>query len=394
MAGAFGTGAYGSSPYGSALSPVPFRVTSANSGSPDQVLVTFSDSLDLNFTLFTVPSNYSIPGLTVLDASIYDATTVRLTTSLQSYTLYTVTVAQGQSASFEPLDPLYRTATFTGTPLVPVFTPTGTRSTRIRLVFTLPMLFNAALLDPTSYTVTDVQGNQLSVLLVEPEQGATNPVSIVLTLDSPMTSAEWYVVTVAPSVVAAASGLSVEPDTLKFQWVEPVLRAVIPIGDFSGEATGGLLGSHNGLVYFSPALDVPTAGSVIQVDSVSVCTKAYDEYVPPSPPDPPALFTFDGTALPCGELNGGAVLWGAFPRLSEARVDLALTPSETMPTPVDGPCTATFTEPWDISYVALLNNPAWALFDNSSVATPPVFICANNLGPIPPGPTVTVVLQP
>lgn len=392
MAGAFGSHAYGSSPYGSILDG-SLRVVSAASADSNTAVVRFSSPLDLTYPPFLDPANYTIPGLTVLGAFFYDATAVRLETSLQSYVLYTVTVAQAQSGG-APLDPLYRTADFTGTPSVPGFYPVGTRNTRIRLVFSGPMLLNDEVLDPSSYTVTDLQGNVLGVASVASEQGATNPLSLALTLDGPMTSAEWYVVTVGPGVVSAASGLQTLPTTLKFQWVEPTLNVSIPIGKFSGEVSGGLLTDHAGLVYFSPALDAAVSGSIIQIDSVSVCSKAYDEYVLPSPPDPPALFTFSGLTAPCGSLNSATVLWGGFPRLCEARTDLSALHEEPMPAPVDGPCTATFTEPWDTSFVALLNNPAWALYDGATSVTPPTFICAANLGPIPPGATVTVVLQP
>lgn len=394
MAGPFGTGAYGTSPYGSVPDATSFKVIGAAASSSNQVLVSFSLPLNLGFGPFTNPANYSIPGLTVIGASIHDATTIRLTTSTHSYTLYTVTVAQGQAAGGDILDPLYRTADFTGQPTVPVYTPIGVRNTAIRLVFTEPMLLNAAILDPATYTVNDIQGNLLTVTGVTSEQAASNPLAVVLDVGPAMEAAEWYVVTVGTGVVSAVGGLPVLPAAQKFQWVEPVLNTAIPILKFSGEATGGILGQHAGLVYFSPALNVPTAGSVIQIDSVEVCSKAYDEYHFPTPPDPPALFTFGAPSGSPGVLNSTqAVLWGGFPRLSEARFEFSGQYDEPMPQAVDGPATATITEPFDPSYVAYLNNPAWALFDGTAT-TPPMFICANNLGPIPPGPTTVVVLQP
>lgn len=394
MPGAFGRDGYGRSPYGSAFSFTSFRVIGAESVSSTEALVHFSFPINLTYAPFTDPANYSIPGLTVVSADIQDATSVRLGTSLQSYTLYTVTVAQGQSGGGDPLDVFYRTATFTGTPSIPIFEPVGVRTTGIRLVFSEPILLNAAVLDPASYTVTDIHSNLIAVNAVRSEQGAANPLAVVLTIDVSMKAGEWYVVHVDSGVVSAAGGLTVLPSTRKMQWIEPTMNSAIPIAKFSGEATGGLLTQHAGLVYFSPALDAAVSDSVIQIDSVEVCTKAYDEYVLPTPPDPPALFTYNGSVPLAGSLNGGAVLWGAFPRLTEAKVNLEFRPVEPMPVPVDSRCHATFTEQWDISYVAYLNNPAWRLYDGSTAVTPPTFICANNLGPIPPGPTTTIVLQP
>jgi len=394
MPGAFGKDGYGTSPYGSAPLFGSFRVSGAVSLSPIAVLVSFNAPLDLTFGPLTLAGNYSIPGLTVISASIFDATSVLLTTSLHASILYTVTVVQALNFVGDPLDPLYRTATFFGTPANPAYYPVGVRNTRIRIVFSEAMLLNAAILDSNSYVVTDIQGNFVPVTTVVSEQGATNPLTVVLTLGTEMQAAEWYVVTVGTGVVSAATGFSVAPAMQKFQWIEPTLNSAIAIVKFSGEATSGLLTDHAGLVYFSPALDVAVSGSIIQVDSVEVCTKAFDEYVLPSPPDPPALYTFSGLTAPTGELNSSAVLWGAFPRLSEASLSLAGKYEETFSPPVDSRAHATFTEPWDKSFVALLNNPAWALYDGMTAVTPPTFICANNLGPIPPGPTTTIILQP
>lgn len=45
-------------------------------------------------------------------------------------------------------------------------------------------------------------------------------------------------------------------------------------------------------VFFSPASEQAAANSVIQIESVDVCTIAYDAYVIPLPVDPPPLFTY------------------------------------------------------------------------------------------------------
>ncbi len=392
--GAYGQDSYGDSPYGSAPLNSFFRVSAASSQSPTLVLVFFSLPLDLTYPAIYSTSNYSIPGLTVLSVTVVDATTVRLVTSLQDLVTYTVTVDAALSVTGVGLDPLDKSADFLGTVPTPVFTAVGTRKTRIRLAFSEAMLLNSALLDPASYAVVDVHNNAMPLTGVSNEQGASNSLAVVLTLSGQMQSAEWYVVTVGSGVVTASHGLTVVPATRMFQWVEPTLNASVLISKFSGEAIGGILGLHAGLVYFSPALDAAVTGTVIQVDSVEVCTKAFDTYTFPSAPDPPALYTFSSSNLDPGVLNGPTVLWGRFPLLVEASMSVTMQPDDLMPAAVDGPATATFTEPWDISYVALLNIPAWALYDGISSTTPPTFICANNLGPIPPGPTVVVVLQP
>jgi hypothetical protein len=392
MAGAFGQDEYGSSPYGSAADS--FRVIGALALDPTTVLVQFSLPLNLGFPPILDSANYSIPGLTVVAVQVYNATTIRLITSVQLFGVYTVTVTAALSQSGAILNPLFKTATFTGVPSIPQYLPVGVRKTRLRLVFSEPMLLNVAILDPASYLVTDIQGNVVPVTSVTSEQGASNPRAVVLLLGTDMTAAEWYVTTVGPGIVSAISGLTVVPATQKLQWIEPTLATSIPIAKFSGEVQSGLLTDHAGLVYFSPALDAAVSDSIIQVDSVEVCTKAFDVYAFPVMADPPVLYTFGTSAALAGSLNSQTVLWAAFPRLVEARTNLQVQHVDVGPQAVDGPCTATFTEPWDPSFVSLLNNSAWLLFDNTSMATPPVFICANNLGPIPPGPTTTIILQP
>jgi hypothetical protein len=150
------------------------------------------------------------------------------------------------------------------------------------------------------------------------------------------------------------------------------------------------------LVFFSPALETAAANSVIQVDQVDVCTRAYDEYKPPKPIDPGVLFThgLDVTPVQGTTLNNaGIVLWVGFPRLVDAKLELTDTREDTLPAPVDGPADAILTEAWDLAYVSLLNNVAWKLFDNAG-EPPTYFKTADNLAPIPAG-TVTVInLQP
>ena len=392
MPGRFGIDGFGSSPYGGGI--LSYQVVGGAAQNPYSVVVGFNLVIDVSFPAFLAPSNYSVPGLTVSAAAFESPTSVRLFTTAQSYSLYTVTVAQARSAAGVYLDPLHKTATFTGIGGAPGYISVGTARRRVRLVFSEAMRQNSDLTHITNYTVTDIHGHALTILSVTPEQ-SSNVLSVILTLASDMRTTEWYVTSVNALVVTESGGLSVLPGTQKFQWVEDTGQFSLALDRFSGEVQGGLFGTPAGLVFFSPALNVPAANSSIQVDEVSVCTTAYDTYVMPQPIDPAALYTYGGP-IPPPTLLGGTVLWAPFPRLVEARFELTFTgPSmvEFMPEAVDGPCTATFREPWDHNYVALLNNPAWMLYDNSAPTTPPIFICAANMAPIPPGPMSTIVLE-
>ena len=277
---------------------------------------------------------------------------------------------------------------------MPTFFAVATKNTRVRAVFSEAMLQNVDLTNPAKYTLISLDGTPVTINSVETEQ-SSHIRSTVLLLDSGLVDERHYRLTVSSSIVTESGGLPVSPDTSVFQWVENALRVSIPLDRFSGEVQNGLYGIHGGLVFFSPALVTAAADSVIQVDNVSVCTKAFDEYHFPQPIDPPVFFTHGSSVTPTPQvttLNSTAALWAKFPRICDARFELENHLSDTVPTPVSGPCTATFTEPWDLAFISLLNNTSWKLFDNAG--TPPAyFITANNLGPIPPGPTVTVILE-
>jgi hypothetical protein len=163
----------------------------------------------------------------------------------------------------------------------------------------------------------------------------------------------------------------------------------IPIEDFSGEASGGLLGQPLGQVFFSPAFDVATADSIIQVDEVSVCTQAYDVYTIPSLPDPNPLSIYS-PGQPYSTTLNADVLWATAERLGLARFNLVDNQTETMPSPTDGPADATLQETFDQSKVALLNVEDWVLYDGVGTS----FICADNTVPVGPGATTNINLQP
>lgn len=394
MPGAFGSHGFGTSPYGSSL--VPFGVASAVSLSPTWVRVSFTDLLDPSFAPFLAAPNYSItPSLPVHAAIIDSAQSVRLLTDSQTPVTYTVTVTLGRSVYGFPLDFRLRTATFEGLNPAAKFFAVPIRNNRVRLVFDQRMSPDPETSNPANYEILNAQtGLTIPISSVTEEFSGVQLVAVVLELAAALQITGVYRAKVG-SFVHTFYGANVYPDTSRFQWVQYVGRLSVPIGAFSGELHGGPLGSklgrHQGLIYFSPALETNASNSIIEVDECSVCTKAYDEYHIPVPVDPKVLYTFgSGTST---VLGAGAVLWAPRPRICEARMDLGDLRAETVPPPVDSHCIATFREPWDQNFVALLNNTHWKVFDNAG--TPPAyFITAANLAPIPPGPTVTRVLQP
>lgn len=393
MAGNYGSDEYGVSPYGGAYPP--FGLESAVSLSSTSVRVRYTALFDSSYLPLTDPSNYSIsPSITVTSVVIESAQSVILITSPQTDVVYTLVIDQARGYFGQSLDPDLDSVTFNGLPASPTFHAVATRATRVRAIFTEAMLQNAALTDPSEYTLSDLSGNLVVISDVEVEQ-VTDVRSVVLTLATDLEDEHHYRLTVSTSILTF-DGDSISPDTSVFQWVSNALRTQVSLEDFSGEVQGGLYGVHGGLVFFSPALVNSAANSIIQVDSVEVCTKAYDEYHFPSPIDPPVLFTYGAGVVPTPTvttLNSTAVTWAKFPRLVDATMTLSDLQEEEMPAAVDGPCDATLTETWDLDYVSLQNNTAWKTFDNAG--EPPIYFkTADNLAPIPPGATVTINLQP
>jgi len=390
--GPYGSGEYGSGPYGGAYSP--YGLGSATSLSATLLRVRYTDLFDTTFPALASVGNYSIfPTLVVHSVVVESAQTVLLVTDPQAEIVYTLTIDDARGLSGQPLAPTLDSVTFTGTPLSPTFFAVATRKTRVRAVFSENMLQNAALTDPVHYALTDLSNTPVSILSVEVEQSPVR--SVVLTLGADLRDERHYKLTTLSGILTV-SGKSLFPDTFVFQWIENLLRVAIPLERFSGEVQNGLYGIHGGLVFFSPALVTAAANSIIDVDEVGVCTKAYDEYHFPAAIDPPVLFTHGAGIVPTPNVtttNSTAVLWAKFPRLMEATLELHNYLSDAVPKPVEDSCVIAMAEPWDPDYVSLLNNVAWKIFDNAG--TPPrYFITANNLAPIPPGPsTVITVLQ-
>lgn len=157
----------------------------------------------------------------------------------------------------------------------------------------------------------------------------------------------------------------------------------IPLGQFSGEVSGGLLGTPAGQVFVSPALEQGNQNSTIDIDSVSVCTRADDTYVFPVAPEARVLYTW-----PRSGVLGTAVTWAKPDRLGVVHQALSDRRAETFPTPQDSSVQATLVETIDTSRASFLNVSTWRLYYGAG--TP--FRTADNLTPIGAGPTQNLTL--
>lgn len=270
---------------------------------------------------------------------------------------------------------------------MPTYRAVPVAPTRIRLVFSEAMRPDAQLTDPLNYLIREPVGSVLTVASVQVEGNPAAPLSVVLVCPHGLRFAGLYGIRVSPNVRSLAALLPLDPDYHDFQWFGKPLEMRVPIGHFSGEVSGGILGAPNGLVFFSPALSAPAANSAIQVDSVTTCTRASDVYSFPEPPDPPVLYTFGGPATYTNE----AVCFAPPNRLSEAWWTIEDHREDTYGGAATSNCRSTLHERWDPTRVSLTNNPYWEVF---SPASPHPFITADNLTPIPPGATSFRLLEP
>jgi len=383
--GNYGLSLYGLDPYGSEFAP--FGVAGATSYNPHFVQVRFTDLIDLSDLSFLDPSNYVItPTLNVHLVILESADSVILQTDTQSFASYLVTVGQATSFFGIPMVPPLNTATFTGFPTVPGYFSAATTPFRIRCIFSTQMQLNAALTNPMSYAVTDLNGHVFTVLSAVPEQSG-NPFSVVLTLATPMETTNWYQTVLSPTLIDI-NGQMPQPSDNDFQFIQPLPSTNVPIKEFSGEVNSGILGDPDGLVFFSPSLNVAAANSVIQVEEVDVCTTAYDTYMPPPAFDPVPFYVWSPTGPQTFLEQPGVVLFAGFPRMSEAMFELDFTPThllDPVPKAFDVSVCITLSSTFAPGFVPLLNDPAYWLFDGTHNTTPPMWICADNLSPIPPG---------
>jgi len=374
--GAYGVDSYGGSPYGGALPR--YGLESASALSSTQVRLRYTAMFDADFPLLLALANHSIqPPLVINSIELETAQSVILNTEVLAQILYTVTISTALGYLRQPLDPTLNSAQFLGVLGEPSFYAVATAEDRVRAVFSEPMLRDS-LADVNEYRLTEIDdGNpeievtEIPITSVTIEQSAPNPArSTVLHLGQSLVHARHYQLTVLSGIVSLEHA-PITPNTSAFQWVGNILRSVIPVDAFSGEVQYGLYGIHNGLVFFSPALETAAANSTIEVDQVDVCTRAYDEYHPPQPLDPLPLFTHGLGVVPTSNnsvINSADwVLWAAFPRLVEARIELG--GSTTVPykdsvrKPTDTSVTATTQVIWPADRVSLLNGLPWKLFE-------------------------------
>jgi hypothetical protein len=356
-------------------------------------LVEFNHNLDPFYAPNYLTTSYDIPGLTVLAVTPGPTSfSVYLATDEQFDVLYTVQVLDAKDTDGLPIDPLFDSATFAGFSTADrTFFATAQSNTKVQITFSVPMLQDLAYLNPANYSITDLNGVSFPIVSITPVGPSPNR-RVDLLLGTPLTPGGYYVATVASPPIQTAILLTLPVTTDLFQWARTPKpggadRFSLKISDFTGEVTGGILGEPLGLVFFSPSLDVAAPNSAIQVDEVSVCTRAYDVYTPPVPLDPNPLYTWSNNG-PAGNLGAGIVLFTAFDRLLGARLDLTIKPSDALGAYLDGPAVAILAQPFDPAYVSLLNNSYWNTFPGTVT-----FITANNLAPIPPGPTVVITLE-
>lgn len=489
--GGYGLGPFGDSPYGGGTGLLEIVATEAIN--PFNVVVEFSEALDNGPATFD-PSNYQIPGLTVIKViSDEDPSKVRLVTSIQDYLVYELSVTNLVSESSAALDPLSASITFTGWPHQPRFTARAVSSRAIQVLFAQPMAPTPDLFLQESYNLADWGGNPIGVVAVIPAT-LTDVVRVRLELASPMVSGETYVLNVS-KLLETPDGRTLLPNDTTVLWQQPAYRTSIPFRSFTGEvkapviknrtpsevlfltetlsisvdaltptppvpadlleealtltevaaishfinsssltehdvvvseppfivveqgqasreklqfvavealsirealsilpeipnglgrSTAALFGNPNGQVFFSPSLVVGGApNSSLQIDNVSVCTKAYDTYTFPQPVDPLPLYTHGGGVVPSlagSVLGAGVVLFTNFYRLGEAKLNFSLKPSDTAPPPADIAASIQLIQVWDPLRFALLNNSAWGL--GPIVPVPPP-------APPPPSPDLT-----
>lgn len=284
------------------------------------------------------------------------------------------------------------TDVFTGLHQIPSFIVGAQRPTQIEVVFSVAMSIDSNFINPSCYTVTAAEGSiPISVVSVTPT--GTGPIRrALLELGSDLDSKEYYSLVVSHAVVSSTGDPS-DPDIYIFQWADmttPVFGAPleIPIGDFSGEVRGGILGNPDGQVFFTPAYDTVSGDSTIELESVSVCTRAYDEYHIPAPPDPAPLLTWRPGIT--SVIGPGNVLWAPADILGLPSISLGVHSQDVFQPANDFAVEAVLFEPIDITKAGFLNDARWKTFPAGGAT---VFRTASNLTPIGPGPTTPVKLD-
>jgi hypothetical protein len=240
--------------------------------------------------------------------------------------------------------------------------------TKVEVVFSEDLQLNGALTSPLCYVIKAVTGGAAIAVLSATQSGGTPVRRATLVLGAPLKSLEYYSVRVTG--ILNVNGDPPNPEAVTFQWVDATrpragIPLEIPIRDFSGEVTEGLLGAPDGQVFFSPALEASvSSNSTIELQELGVCTRAYDEYHIPNPPDPSVLFTFR-PGIP-SVLGPTSVLWGDAYRLGQAILNVSQRFSDDVQGSSDFLAGMTLEETIDTSRGGFLNDPRWLLRGSQS----------------------------
>lgn len=376
------------------------RVASAVAIDRYSVLVTFSNAINPAYLPFETISNYNFsPALLIGSVQVAGSNQVLIQTITPQLNVgYTVTVTSAESLTGDPLGP-HNSANFSGFSITTQFIAGALSSTKIGIRFSEEVLVNANLVDVVNYSVIATTGGAsipvTAVVLGEP------PVQhLTLMLGSPLIPKAYYAIVVNSSIVSIF-GSPVQPTTQVIMWEALKAFVEIPIEDFSGEVSGGILGTPEGQVFFSPALEAQVSSvSTLEIEEVSVCTRAYDEYHIPDTPDPEVLFTYGPGQTE--SFLGQMVLFAPADRLGLASITLRDHHAEDVLPEVYVPGTATYESPIsdfgtgflvetiDITRGAFLNDVRWKTFPNTDAL---VFRTLDNATPVGPGPTTQVQLS-
>lgn len=376
------------------------RVSSAIAVNSYGILVTFSNNINPGYPPFEQISNYQIsPPLLVASAQIVGASQVLVqTVSPQLNTTYTITVQSGESLTGDFLGP-HNSASFAGFTVTTSFIAGVLSASKIGLEFSAEMAVGPALINPSNYSVVANLGG-VAVPISSVVMGPAPVRRVTLMLGTPLTPKAYYSVVVGPTVVSAL-GSSMQPNTQTIMWEALKPYTELPISDFSGEVSGGLLGTPEGQVFFSPALENSvSAMSSIEIEEVSVCTRSYDEYHIPDIPDPEPLYTYGRGQT--ASLLGQVVLWAPADRLGQAKMTFRDHQAENVLPKVYVPSTTSLESPIsdfgvgvlretiNTTRAAFLNDVRWKTYPNTGAL---VFRTADNLTSIGSGPTTQVQLS-
>lgn len=225
-----------------------YQVVSATPINSRTIVLVFSENVDTALSATTNPSNYGVSSGLPVRKVVFDTNpaAVRLYTDEQEFKSYVVTVSSSVTSGLgSTLNPLFQTGTFTGWSSEPKFTVRAQSDLSVQVVFYQEMVNDSALVDPTNYVISALDGVTIGVVSVSyslpipatvTNHGITvtrNPVRATLRLASPLQAGTPYVLTV--SSITAVPGLDIQPASSVFTWQKRSLQASVPLSRFTGE---------------------------------------------------------------------------------------------------------------------------------------------------------------